>query len=79
MYQILFPFRANRSEEGVGKSGSGINDHVTSLFDQSMSWKDIGWLKSITSLPIVVKGILTPEDTLIAIKMGIQASVTRFW
>ena len=71
-------FRANQSEEGAGKSGSGINDYVTSLFDQALTWKDIDWLKSITSLPIVVKGILTPEDAVIAIQMGVQASVTRW-
>ena len=59
---IFSLFRANRSEKGSGKSGSGINDYVTSLFDQSLTWKDIQWLKKITSLPIVLKGILHPED-----------------
>ena len=62
LYGISSLFRANRSEKGSGKSGSGINDYVTSLFDQSLTWKDIQWLKKITSLPIVLKGILHPED-----------------
>jgi hypothetical protein len=26
-------------------TGSGINDYVTGLFDQTLSWKDIKWLK----------------------------------
>ena len=60
-------FRANKSEKGAEKSGSGINDYVTSLFDQTLTWKDITWLKTLTHLPIVVKGILHPEDALIAI------------
>ena len=66
-------FRANKSERGSGKSGSGINDYVTSLFDQTLTWKDITWLKTLTNLPIVVKGILHPEDALIAVEHGASA------
>ena len=32
--QKIVYFRVNRSEKGGEKSGSGINDYVTSLFDQ---------------------------------------------
>ncbi|PIA13649.1 hydroxyacid oxidase 1-like protein [Coemansia reversa NRRL 1564] len=39
--------------------------------DQSLSWANgISWLKSITSMPIIVKGILTAEDTRLAIEHG---------
>ncbi|KAJ2032259.1 Hydroxyacid oxidase 1 [Coemansia sp. S2] len=39
--------------------------------DQSLSWENgIAWLQSITTLPIIVKGILTKEDTELAIKHG---------
>ncbi|KAJ2343226.1 Hydroxyacid oxidase 1 [Coemansia sp. RSA 2618] len=39
--------------------------------DQTLSWANgISWLKSITSLPIIVKGVLTAEDTLLAIDHG---------
>jgi len=64
--------QVNRSEKGGEKSGSGINDYVTSLFDQALTWKDISWLKSITNLPIIVKGVLHPEDAVIAMKYGVQ-------
>ena len=33
-FQKFIYFRVNRSEKGGEKSGSGINDYVTSLFDQ---------------------------------------------
>ena len=33
--------------------------YVNSLYDRTLSWADIAWLRSITKLPIVVKGILT--------------------
>ncbi|KAJ2784940.1 Hydroxyacid oxidase 1 [Coemansia interrupta] len=39
--------------------------------DQSLSWENgISWLKSITGLPIIVKGIMTAEDTQLAIAHG---------
>ncbi|KAJ2450038.1 Hydroxyacid oxidase 1 [Coemansia sp. RSA 2424] len=39
--------------------------------DQSLSWENgIAWLQSLTKLPIIVKGILTKEDTELAIKHG---------
>lgn len=25
--------------------GSGINEYVASLFDQSLTWEDVAWLK----------------------------------
>ena len=68
----MYVFRANRSEKGGAKSGSGINDYVTSLFDQALTWQDIAWLKNITNLPIIVKGVLHPEDAIIAINHGVQ-------
>ncbi len=40
------------------------------LFDQSLTWDALAWLKSITALPIVVKGILTAEDAPLAVEHG---------
>ena len=71
--KYFLDYRANKSEKGTGKSGSGINDYVTSLFDQTLTWKDITWLKTLTNLPIVVKGVLHPEDAKIAIDYGAAA------
>jgi (S)-2-hydroxy-acid oxidase len=53
--------------------GSGLNNYVNRLFDQSLEWKDIKWLQSFTKLPIVVKGILTAEDAIIAADLGVAA------
>ena len=46
---------------GVNQSvkESGLNEYATSLFDPSLTWKDVDWLKTVTKLPIIVKGILT--------------------
>jgi len=44
-------------------------------FDNSLTWDIIEWLRSATKLPIVLKGIQTPEDALIAIEKGVDAIV----
>ena len=46
-------------------NGSNIEALAAGTFDASLCWKDIAWLKSITKLPILIKGVLTSEDGLI--------------
>jgi 4-hydroxymandelate oxidase len=46
-----------------------------SLFDASLTWKDVAWLRSITRLPILVKGILRADDALRAIEHGAHGVV----
>jgi (S)-2-hydroxy-acid oxidase len=57
------------------KGSSGINEYVSSLFDQSLTWKDVDWLKSITKLPIIVKGVLTVEAAVSAYEHGASAVI----
>jgi 4-hydroxymandelate oxidase len=39
------------------------------------TWADVDWLREITALPIVLKGILTAEDAAIAAQRGAQGIV----
>ncbi|XP_076339475.1 2-Hydroxyacid oxidase 1-like isoform X2 [Tachypleus tridentatus] len=55
------------------KKESGLNEYAASLFDPSITWKDILWLKEITKLPLVVKGVLTAEDAKLALEYGASA------
>lgn len=54
------------------ESGSGINEYVANMFSQSVTWEDVKWLKSITSLPLVLKGILSVKDAQRAIDLGVE-------
>jgi isopentenyl diphosphate isomerase/L-lactate dehydrogenase-like FMN-dependent dehydrogenase len=48
--------------------------HVfTTLFDQTLSWDDIEWVRSISDMPLVIKGILTAEDARLAVDHGADA------
>ena len=57
------------------KSASGLNEYASSLFDASLTWSDIQWLKKETKLPILVKGILTAEDAILALQNGVSGVI----
>jgi 4-hydroxymandelate oxidase len=41
----------------------------------TLTWESIAWLRGVTSLPIVIKGILTAEDAQLAAKHGVDGIV----
>ena len=40
-----------------------------------VTWETVDWLRSITSLPILIKGILTAEDALLALEHGVSGII----
>ena len=44
----------------------GLTNYVNSQLDPSLTWADIAWLKEVSGLPVLVKGILTREDAELA-------------
>src|SRR5258708_2361916 len=40
-----------------------------------VTWETVRWLRSITSLPILLKGIVTAEDALVALEYGINGII----
>lgn len=39
-------------------------------FDQKLSWPEVGWVKERFGGPVIVKGVLDPEDALLAVQNG---------
>lgn len=37
----------------------------------ALTWDDVAWLRSLTDLPVVLKGILHPEDAALAVEHGV--------
>ncbi|XP_004303718.1 PREDICTED: peroxisomal (S)-2-hydroxy-acid oxidase GLO4-like [Fragaria vesca subsp. vesca] len=56
--------------------GSNLEAFARASLDDSLCWEDVvGWLKSITNLPILMKGILTHEDARKAVEVGVAGIV----
>jgi 4-hydroxymandelate oxidase len=49
---------------------SGLATYVASKLDPALSWKDVAWLRSITKLPVLVKGLVRPDDAIRAADSG---------
>jgi len=61
--------------------GSGLSDgadpvslaaFTNSQFDANLSWEDVDWLRARWSGPIVIKGIQTVEDAVLAVERGVE-------
>ena len=49
--------------------------YVKSLIEQAINWKSFLWLKSVTKLPVLIKGILTAEDAISAVQHGVDGII----
>jgi 4-hydroxymandelate oxidase len=45
------------------------------LLNARLNWKDVEWLCSVTRLPILLKGVLNPEDAAIAAGSGVSGLI----
>ncbi len=43
--------------------------------DPALSWKDLDWIRTITSLPIILKGIIHPDDAREAVRHGVHGII----
>lgn len=56
----------------------GLDDYIgwlTQNFDPSISWKDLEWIREFWDGPMVIKGILDPEDAKDAVRFGADGIV----
>jgi L-lactate dehydrogenase (cytochrome) len=58
---------------GDGASPVKLSDYINSQFDPALSWHDVDWLRSVWSGPIVLKGIQTVDDAVVAADTGVDA------
>lgn len=66
---------ANVVGRDVGDGGSPVtlSDYVNQQFDPALSWADVDWLRSVWDGPIVIKGIQTVDDAVLAADAGVEA------
>ena len=72
------PNRSSLEETYNGRKHQAWDQNSELLFDQNLSWDDVRWLKQETgcrNLPLIIKGIMTPEDALLAVGAGADAII----
>lgn len=71
------PHSLGNLEPIVGKRAplSDFQAWIQSNFDASVNWKDVEWVRGQWKGPLIIKGILDPDDALDAAKSGADAIV----
>lgn len=68
--EVIANLRGYGAGEGL-PTGRTLESH----FEPGLNWHDIEWIRSVTSLPIVIKGIQTVEDARLCVANGIEGLV----
>jgi 4-hydroxymandelate oxidase len=63
-------FRGLRQGRMPEAQGSALLSFITAEFDPTLTWDALAWLRSITKLPVWVKGIMTAADARLAHEHG---------
>lgn len=53
-----------------GATGSGLDAFIAEQFDASLTWEAVDWLRSVSGMPVLVKGVVAPEDAALAVEHG---------
>ncbi|MFJ2770384.1 alpha-hydroxy acid oxidase [Streptomyces sp. NPDC087300] len=56
-------------------SGSALAAHTGAAFSPALTWSAVARLRERTRLPLVLKGVLAPEDAVRAVECGVDAVV----
>merc|ERR1712050_5037 len=62
-------------EEGEVDRSQGATRAISSYIDPGLCWDDVPWLKSITKMKVLLKGVQCAEDAVMAYKAGLAGCV----
>lgn len=63
------------SFHGRAASDDEFKDLIAGLNDRSLAWDDLPWVRGLSGMPLVIKGIMTGEDAAFAVEHGAEAIV----
>jgi 4-hydroxymandelate oxidase len=63
------------STHAAAAGTSALQRHSQERFDPSVTWTDLPWLRARTSLPLLLKGVLTGPDARLAVEHGIDGLI----
>jgi L-lactate dehydrogenase (cytochrome) len=66
---------AHKVTEGRGRNVISHGAYTDSQFDPSITWTDIAWMAERWDGPLIIKGLLRPDDARLAASVGARAVV----
>ncbi|KAJ2392954.1 hypothetical protein GGI23_005113 [Coemansia sp. RSA 2559] len=59
----------------AAENSSGLAAYVASQIDPTLSWDHVAWVKRVSRLPVLLKGVLTAEDAELAVQAGVDGII----
>ena len=60
---------------GIELPNLPTRDNFGASFESALHWSDLEWLRSLTTMPLVIKGIQTAEDARLCAENGVEGLV----
>ena len=57
----------------VDSTGADMLAMLDTLINATLTWDDLGWIRSAADVPLVLKGVMTAEDARLAVQHGVDA------
>src|SRR6185437_11503769 len=70
-----FPASHTKDHHEGAVGVSALAHYIAAQWDAGLTWADVDWLRSISAVPVVVKGILAPDDAVPAPATMLRAVV----
>jgi len=62
----------------AGGSNRGVEGTIyNAVLDPALTWKDLDWLRGLTQLPVLIKGVLSPDDAKRGAELGVAVIVSN--
>jgi len=70
-----FPAAHADRHKSTDEPGSALARYIADMWDANLTWDDVDWLRSISPLPVIIKGVLAPHDAALAVEHGAAAVI----
>ena len=60
---------------GAGERAVDLAGYMNAQFDHGLSWDDVAWLRTVWDGPILVKGIQSVVDAVLAVEHGVEGII----
>jgi isopentenyl diphosphate isomerase/L-lactate dehydrogenase-like FMN-dependent dehydrogenase len=57
------------------RKSSGRASYSGLAFDAALTWDDVDWMRTVTEMPLVLKGVLAPADARLAVEHGVAGII----
>lgn len=69
---LAYPQRFGNFQAG-STAGRPLLEVIGGFNERRLTWSDVAWLRGLTDLPVVIKGVMTREDAALAVDHGAAA------